>query len=56
MKRILFALTLITLAIQSQSIAQDNEDVRLIESTFEYSPESFTTEPYGESHALQSRA
>ena len=49
MKRILFALTLITLAIPSQGIAQDNEDVRLIESTFEYSQESFTTYPYGES-------
>ena len=49
MKRILFALTFITLAIPSQSVAQDN-DVRQIESTFEYSPESFATEPYGESH------
>ena len=49
MKRILLALTFITLAIPSQGIAQDNEDVRRIESTFEYSPESFATEPYGES-------
>ena len=48
MKRILFALTFITLAIPSQSVAQDNA-VRQIESTFEYFPESFTTEPYGES-------